>query len=253
MELEKIFFKNDLLVYVFPEGIPRNSLVVIAGKGGTAKSIVVCEIVKDVLSMGEPVIYVSVDDDPATVASQLESFGVDVKESTAKGLLAIIDSFSYLIKGKKGRAHESVVEEVDSRNVDVLLSAIMRNIEARELAGRGMVVVDSINEIMMSLDPVKFVEFVKSLRANIAKQRKVLTIVTIHTTMKEFKEYLYSIDFMVDGLIETKNVQSALANQIPFPVRQLSVKKMKGVYHRTGWTIFAIDKTGVKPVVVKYK
>lgn len=253
MDTQKFTFKNDLLLYILPEGIPRNSLVILYGRGGSAKSVLLAEIAKDIIGAGEPLFYVSIDDDPATVVLQLEQFGLSVEEAYTKGLFNIIDGFSYLVKGKRGKLHPAVVDEIDPRNVDILLNTIIKHLDSRGVQGNGAVIIDSLNEVLLSLDPIKLIEFIKMLRASIAKTRKVLTVATLHTSIKDFKEYLYTIDYMVDGIIELKGISSAIAMQIPFPVKQVAIRKMKGVFHRIGWTLFSIDRSGVKPVIIKYK
>lgn len=248
--MEKILITLDLFLYILPDGIPRNSFIVLAGEGGSGKSAIVANIAKNIIENNEPVIYVCLDDDPLTIIEQLESFGLRIDGNTSSKLL-LIDGFSYLIKGKKGRIHPLVVEDVDPRNPENIANAILRVLDSTRLSDRGLIIIDSLNEAMISLDPTRFMEFIKLLRANISKTLKIPIIATLHTSTEGFKEYLYTIEHLVDGIIETRGLEEGLSLQLPIQVRQIIVRKIKGVTHRHGWVLYAIDNAGVKPVILK--
>jgi len=242
-------FTQDLFKYIIPHGVPRNSFVVLTGEGGSGKSVILAHLVKDFLVSGEPVIYVALDDDPQTVLNQLSSFGVDVEGFCGKKLLTIVDGFSYLAKAKKPSS--CVEEEVNPENPDTITSSIGKLIEKYNIANKGLIVVDSLNEIMVLLDPTRFVKFVKVLRASFAKTQGVLTVASLHTSTQNFKEYLLTIEHLVDGILETSSIPVELAQQIPIFVRQISVRKMKGTDTKQGWVLYGIDREGLKPVVLR--
>jgi len=241
----------DILLYVLPEGIRRNSLIIIAGEGGSGKSALLANIAKSVIQKNEPLLYLGLDDDPATIVDQFSSFNVDVQEAFKKGRFGIIDGFSYLIKGKKGKAHPMVVDEINPGDLDSLVYSLLKHVDAFNMNGRGMVMIDSLNEIMITLDPTRIIEFVKTIRANIAKHRGVVTIATLHTSTEDFLSYLLSIEHLVDGIIELQTLKDKNLGELQIPLRQMLVRKMKGVPHRAVWTLFTIDKEGVKPVIIK--
>lgn len=247
-------FSQDLFKYLFPAGIPRNSFIVVTGEGGSGKSVILSHIVKDVLSAGEPVIYVSMDDDPSTVLQQLRSFRVAVDDACDKRKFVIIDGFSYLLTGPpqaKRPRNPCVAEEVHPERPDSVISSIVRVVDSVGLNQSGAVLLDSLNEAMITLDQARFVSFVKSIRANISKARGIITVATLHTSTSTLKEYLLVIEHLVDGLIETASIPPEVSQHIPIFVRGLVVRKMKGVTHKQGLVLFGIDEEGVKPVVLK--
>lgn len=247
-------FSQDLFKYLFPAGIPRNSFIVIAGEGGSGKSVILSHIVKDVLSYGEPVIYVSMDDDPFTVIQQLKSFRVAVDEACAERRFVIIDGFSYLLAGPPSARkpkNPCVAEEVHPERPDSIISSLLKTADSLGLSNHGAVLLDSLNEAMITLDQARFVSFVKSIRANIAKARGVLTVATLHTSTSSLKEYLLVVEHLVDGIIETSSIPPEVSQHIPIFVRGLVVKKMKGTPHKQGLVLFGIDEEGLKPVVLK--
>lgn len=249
--VSKFLFKQDLFVYMFPEGVPRNSFIVLAGEGGSGKSVILAHFVKDFLLEKEPVIYVALDDDPYTVISQLAGFKIDIDKAISNGLLMIIDGFSYLIRAKRGKLHEGVVDEINPRDPDLLLNSLIKIVDSKGMENKGVVIIDSLNETMITLDPTRFMEIVKLIRANISKLRKILTIATLHTSTESFKEYLLSIEHLIDGLIETSSIPSDLMTQMPLLVRQLVVRKIKGAGHKHGVVLYTIDQEGIKPVIIR--
>jgi len=139
--------KQDLFKYILPHGIPRNNLVILAGEGGSGKSVIITHIVKDALSSGEPVVYVTVDDDPQTVLMQLESFGVDTNKVCSDKQLILVDGFSYILKTTK--PHFCVEEEVQVEEPDKFLSILTRVVEKHGLSENGLLVIDSLNDLFI--------------------------------------------------------------------------------------------------------
>ncbi|MEM4487177.1 MAG: ATPase domain-containing protein, partial [Desulfurococcaceae archaeon] len=241
-------FNQDLFKYILPSGIPRNSLVVLTGEGGSGKSVILAHIVKDAILNNETVVYVALDDDPQTVVNQLSSFGLNAVELCSKKQLIILDSYSYLSRTK--RPHQCVEEEISPDNPDGIITSLNKVVEKYKINESGLIALDSLNEVMILLDPTRFVLFIKSLRANFAKARSILTIATLHTSTEGFKEYLLTIEHLVDGILETASLPGEIAQQVPIFIRQISVRKIKGSQGRQGWILYGIDSEGLKPVVI---
>lgn len=243
------YFSQDLFKYILPSGVPRSSFIVIAGDGGSGKSVIVAHIVKDFIEKKEPVIYVALDDDPLTILSQLSSFGVDSEKHCNEKTFILLDGFSYIAKTR--RPVYCVEDEVNPENPDTVVSALSKVVEKYRVENTGLIIIDSLNESMVTLDPTRFVKYVKTLRASFSKARGILTIATLHTSTNSFKEYLLTIEHLVDGIVETSALSDELAQHIPMFVRQISVRKMKGVESKQGWVLYGIDKEGLKPVILK--
>ncbi len=250
--VERVSLGVDVLNYVLPQGVPRNSFILLAGEGGSGKSVLVLHIAKSFLERGEPVVYITLDDDPVTIVSQFTSFGIDVAKHVDEGRLLIVDGFSFRIRGRKEKLHEAVVEEVDPQQPDNVLYTLIKLLDDHGVKSRGIVILDSLNEFLSYQDPIKVVEFIKNIRANISKTRNVIVIAVLHTSTEELKKLALSIEHLVDGVMITETVvQHPVAGEIPLALRQLLVRKMKGVSHRVNWTLFTIDREGVRPVIVR--
>ncbi len=249
---EVLYIDIDLIKYVLPEGIPRNSFIVIAGEGGSGKSMLAINIAKNVMEKGEPVVYVAFDDDPVTVAEQFESFSLNILEMYRKKLFYIIDGFTYLFRRESKKFHETVVAEVDPHDMDSVVYTIIKTLEDNNIEERGLVIIDSLNEFLNHHDPSRVLELVKILRANISKYKRVVVLAMLHTSTDYYAEFLNSIEHLVDGIWVTEVVvQHPLSGEIPLPLRQILIKKMKGVSHRVSYTLYSIDKEGLKPVIIK--
>lgn len=243
----------DLIKFILPSGIPRNSFVILAGEGGTGKSILVNSIVKFFVSSGEPVVYVDYDDDPATILHQFRTLGLDPVEAHSRGLLFLIDGFSYMVKGYKPPKPVFVVEEDDPRDIDSTITKYIKVLDANGVRDRGLMVIDSFNVFLNYHESSRVLELLKFIRANVSKARGVLTIVTLHTSTDYYRDFLESVEYLVDGVILTENViQHDLTLELPISLRRILVKKMKGVPHRTVWTLYTIHDGKPLPVRIKH-
>jgi len=250
---ENLYLDLDLLKYILPQGIPRNSFIVLAGDAGSGKSVLATLIAKNVMEHGEPAVFVALDDDPLTVAQQFRSYAVDVEELQSKGLFYIVDGYSYLLAKESTKFSKYAVATVNpTSDLSQLLYTIYKVLDDRNISGRGVLVLDSLNILLNYHEPSRVLEAVKALRANVSKLRSVVVLALLHTGTQYYNEFLNSIVHIVDGIWVTEVVvQHPLSGEIPLPLRQILVKRMKGVQHRVSWTLFLIDREGVKPVKVR--
>jgi len=254
IDVEKVKLNIELFDNVLPEGVLRNSFIVLSGKGGAGKSLLLICIAKIFLDNGEPVFYLALDDDPITIIKQFHLLDVNISEYVKKGLFYIIDGYSFRIRGKKEKMHLSVIEEVDPQNMNQVLNACIKVLDEQNIANRGMFIIDSLNEFLSFYDINKAIEFIKNFRANISKARNIIVMSILHTSSKIAEDFLSLIEHIIDGIILTETVvQTHPSNIVYTPLRQLLVKKMKGVPHSTNWTLYTIEKGNIKikPVAIK--
>lgn len=240
MSYEKVKFGIDVLDEVLPDGVPRTSFIVLAGSGGTGKTILTLLIAKQFLLRKEPVIYVALDDDPNSVVSILQSLGVEVYTYVTERLLIVIDGFSFRIKDRKEKTSIWVVGEVDPMNPEQVLYTITQLIDKLEIRNRGIVIVDSLNEFLSYHGNLKVSEFVKNLRANVSKYRGIITISVLHTSLSKAKRFLALIEHVVDGIIYTD--QQPKDTEV---LRYISVKRMRGVRHKVDKVAFIINQNTI--------
>lgn len=227
MNIENTRFGLDILDELLPQGVPRNSFIILAGSCSIGKTFLALEIVRQFLLRKEPVIYVVFDDDPITIIDIINNrLGIDVYSYTRDRLLNIVDGFSFRIKDKRGRTHISVAEEVTPENTEQIVYTIIQLVDRLEIKGRGIIVIDSLNEILAYHEYIKIIELIKNIRANISKYRCILTLAILHISSEETKKLLQLIEYGIDGLIYMNSTYKDNAF-----INNIVVKRMKGVEH----------------------
>lgn len=125
-------------------GIPERNVVLLSGGPGTGKTIFSQQFLWSGLQMGEPGIYVALEEHPVQVRQNMAQFGWDVKKYEEEGLFAMVDAFTAGI-GKSKEYEKYIVHDLtDLREfIDVLRQAI-RDIGAKR------VVVDSVTTLYIN-------------------------------------------------------------------------------------------------------
>ncbi|MCD6084550.1 MAG: hypothetical protein J7J20_03305 [Desulfurococcales archaeon] len=228
-----------------PEGIMRSSTIIISGPAGTGKSVILTHVAHSFLSRGEEVVYVTFDDSPEALLELFRSFKWDPVKYVDQGLLKIVDGFSFRL-GSLRKPIKGVVKEVRPEDPSRTLYTINELLEEHKIENRGCVIIDSLNELMFKLDITQVLEFVKSVRAIVSKGRAIATFFTLHTTTDALMELRAHLEYLVDGLIETRiepNLQ-----EMGIPLKQLMVKKMRGVPTNPLWMPYVIISEGIRLV-----
>lgn len=247
-----LFIDIDLIKYILPSGIPRNSFIILSGEAGSGKSVLATFIAKNIMEQGEPVVFVAFDDDPLTITYQFRSFSTPIEEYYKNKLFYIIDGFTYLFSRESEEFSKMVSTRINPSDLDQTIYSIVKILDDNNIYDKGLVIIDSLNVLLNYHEPSRVLEAIKRLRANISKLRNILVLALLHTTTDYYVEFLNSIVHLVDGILVTEVVvQHPLSGELPLPLRQILVKKMKGVQHRVSWTLYVIDREGLKPVVLK--
>ncbi len=239
-------FDIPILDHVLPKGVLRRSAIVVAGGGGTGKSALVSLIASKFAERGEPVVYVTLDDDPMTVAESFMAKGHEINRLLSEKLLLIVDGYS----SRYGIEPDiRVEEELPTLDLTALQTAVRRVVDRYKLRCKGLVVIDSLNALLARFEASMVFDLVNALRASIVKNRGITTIFTIHTPTQVFTEIAASLEYMVDVMIWLRYHAEAL--EAGLPVRELLVKKAKGVPVVGGWVRYIIGEGGFIEVAVK--
>ena len=222
---------DDLL----PQGIPVGSVIGVMGIPGTGKTILISISIKQVLKRNEPVIYIALDDDPHTVISELESVGINTIKAIDNRLLMIIDCYSSL--GVSARLQypdfirKAVVSSADPAKPPDILDKLLTIFRDFNISN-GLLVIDSLNEIMAKSDPSRVLDFVKGFKL-IARKYDMLGIVAIHTKIPGFEQLEEMLKFTLDGIIEL-GIDESFA-QMGIPLRRLRITRIKNAPHSLTW------------------
>jgi len=125
-------------------GVPERNVVLLSGGPGTGKTIFSQQFLWNGLQMGEPGIYVALEEHPVQVRQNMAQFGWDVKPYEERGMFAMVDAFTAGI-GKSKEYEKYIVHDLtDIREfIDVLRQAI-KDINAKRA------VVDSVTTLYIN-------------------------------------------------------------------------------------------------------
>lgn len=227
-----------------PDGIPRTSSILIAGESGTGKSALVAHVAANFMLRGEKCVYVALDDSPVSFIEQLESFGWPGGELYSKGLLYIIDGYTYTTSRSTFPAFSN--KSVNVQKLDELTYSIISAVEELKLEGAGILLVDSLNDLFYFHDLSKMITFIKSIRAYVSKSRKVISFLVLHTDTESMVELERNIEHLFDGVIYTRINEDL--RKIGIPLKELLVKKLRGAPTNPFWIPYAVTDKGVYPV-----
>lgn len=228
-----------------PEGVPRNSFVLLSGQSGTRDEAVQAELVWRRLQAGEPVVVVSFLETPTSIAQSFASFDWNVIPYLESKQLRILDCFSYRLESTdriydrmniwNRHLHDAaqvattaVRDATDVMNVENRLDGCL---EAAGMEDDGMVVIDSLTELGSLVQPVKAYDFVKGLRADVPKGRSV-PVFAGATVMSEEREFPHDLGYMVDGVVDLRLNGDLVDNAL---LKQLRIRKMSGVLTIPRW------------------
>jgi KaiC domain protein len=125
-------------------GIPRRNVVLLSGGPGTGKTIMSQQYLWNGLQMGEPGIYVALEEHPVQVRINMAQFGWDVKPYERESVFAIVDAFTGGI-GEAAKRERYVVR--DPTDVGLLIDVLK---EAIRDTGAQRVVIDSVSTLYLT-------------------------------------------------------------------------------------------------------
>lgn len=243
--MAKLFMPGiEPLNAALPVGIPYSSLSLILGPGGVGKSVMMVNLSWNFLRSGDgAVVHVTFDDSPDALLSLYEFFGWDVSKYVREGRFKIVDCFSFRL-GPFKKPVDGVVRELEVKDLSSLVYAVSD--AASSAKGSTLVLIDSLNELVLKFEVSQFIDFIKTLRAVVGKGLGNMILATMHTTTDTFQEVVNYIEYLVDGIIETRLNPTLLEYGIP--VKELMVRKMRGVPTNPIWIPYVISDSGISAV-----
>lgn len=241
----KLFMPGiEPLNVALPVGIPYSSLSLILGPGGVGKSVMMANLSWNFLkSEGNTVVHVTFDDSPDALLSLYGFFGWDVSKYVREGRFKIVDCFSFRL-GSFRKPVDGVVRELEVKELSSLVYAISDAVSSAR--GSGLILIDSLNELVLKFEVSQFVDFIKTLRAIVGKGLGNIILATMHITTDTFQEVVNYIEYLVDGIVETRINPTLLEYGIP--VKELMVRKMRGVPTNPIWIPYVISDSGISAV-----
>lgn len=213
-------------------GVPKRNVVLLSGGPGTGKSIMASQFLWNGLQMGEPGIYVALEEHPVQVRINMKQFGWDVKQYEQQGVFAVVDAFTGGI-GEAAKREKYVVKDPTDVNelVDVLRAAI-KDVNAVRVA------IDSVSTLYLTKPSVA--------RSVLLALKKVLSgtgttsILVSQVSVTERGFGGPGVEHAADGIVrlDLDEVEGEL-------VRSIIVWKMRGTSHSLKRHPFNITDKGI--------
>lgn len=228
---------------VLTGGLPKGRTILVVGSPGSGKTTFAMQFLVGGAKEGEPGLYVSLDEKPELVKSNLASFNWDLDALESDGKLTFIDATQLKRPGQKvvpGRieAESSVSLILPELTLGVLVRTI-RRVVAEE--GIQRIVIDPITSLML-----RYPEEPKRRRAlllffDALESTGCSCIVTteLRTSMLarrfQLEEYLSQGVVLLHTMVHEGNV-----------IRAVQVEKMRGISHDTQLRPYQIGQSGIE-------
>lgn len=234
-----------VLARQLPEGMLRNSLVLVADEAGARGDALLVELVWHALQRGGSAVVVAYQEPPISVIEQFLGLRWNVIPYLESGQLQLVDCFTYRVEEaermvdrmNRWNRHlhraaagvtESVRDPTDLRSVEHKLDD---RVEAAGIDDRGLIAFDSLTELGTLVQPVQAYDFVKDIRADFAKGRFV-PVFARAPYHEENDAFPHDLTYMMDGTVEMTLADEDHRPSLP----RLRVRKMRGVPTTAEWT-----------------
>jgi len=229
-----------------PEGMPRDSFVLVSGHPGARDDAVRAELIWRTLQRGEPVVVVAFLEPPVSVIGSILKMDWNVLPYLDRGDLHVVDCFTYRRDdGEEGLADvnewndhlatalEGSTSTVrDPSDTDELANKLHGVLDDLEMVERGAVVVDSLTELGAILQPVQAYGYVKTTRADVCKGRFVPIFAGAAHGPGENDSFPHDLEYVVDGVLDTYLDGSIVEDTL---LKRIRVRKMNGVLAVPEW------------------
>jgi KaiC domain protein len=213
-------------------GIPKRNVVLLSGGPGTGKTIFGMQYLWNGLQMGEPGVYVALEEHPVQVRVNMKNFGWDVKPYEEKGMFAVVDAFTGGI-GEAAKREQYVVRDPDNVEelIDVLRQAI-RDVKAER------VVVDSVSTLYLTKPSVARSIVMQLKRVLSGTGTTSILVSQVSVTERGFGGP--GVEHAADGIVrlDLDEVDGEL-------VRTIIIWKMRGTKHSMKRHLFDITDKGI--------
>ncbi|WP_069806541.1 RAD55 family ATPase [Vulcanisaeta thermophila] len=225
------FLKCEVLNEILPTGLPYGYLVLINGDIGMGKTLLVKIIAKSAIQRGDSVLYVAFDDDPAAIMEDLGTNNV-----------FIIDGFN--LSDRYRVKNPNIVDYITDLEPSQFIGKINNAVQGRSIK---VLVVDSLNDLIVNVEPRALLILLKQLKA-LSRRYGLLTLTVAHTTTEDVSNLMSNLEYVFDGVIEMEFDEN-MAN-LGIPIRRMRIKRMRGIAHSLNWFYFTTSRGNIVPVDV---
>jgi circadian clock protein KaiC len=225
-EVDRVAVSIPGLELITRGGLPRRRLTVVAGTAGSGKTVFANQFLASGIEQGEPGVFVTMEERPETIRSNVASFGWDVARWESAGLWSFVDASA---------GHDNPAS-FSGGSYD--LSGLVARVTSRvEQVGARRVAIDSIGALLVQLDGVGPA---RAALFHLAARLRDLGVTTVVTAERpddygpiarwDFEEYV------ADNVIILRNALEGERRR-----RTIEVLKVRGADHARGEHLFTIQ------------
>ena len=214
-------------------GLPKGRLSLVTGTAGSGKTIFAAQFLADGIELGEPGVFVTFEERPARVRSDVRSFGWDIEGWEASGKWAFVD------------ASPNHIEEMDTSGEFDLSPLIARVRYAIDRIGAQRVAIDSVGALI-----TRFADRGPARRAlfqlgGALEELGVSTVMTGERTEDYGPVGQFGFEeFLADSVLLLRNSLTGEKRR-----RTIEVLKMRGGSHQRGEHLFTLQPSSGLTVV----
>jgi len=231
-----------------PQGMLRNSLVLLSEQAGGRSESVHAELVWRALRRGEPAVFVTFQEPPMAVVEAFLTMDWNVLPYLERGQLHILDAFTYRMDDQE-RMYERmndwnhhlyrVLDPATTRVRDATDTSELANkldscLESLAMVDTGVVLVDSLTELGTLVQPVQAYSYVKDLRADVCKGRFV-PVFAGATFSGDASAFPHDLDYVADGVVDMELDSEIVEDTL---IKRTRIRKMSGVLAYSEWTAY---------------
>jgi len=231
-----------------PQGMPRNSFVLLSAMAGTRDGAVHAELVWRTLQREEPAAVVTFKEPPVATVQRFLSLGWNILPYLERGDLRIVDCFTYRVDDRERMfdrmnrwnthlqevARPAIETVRDATDITEIGNKLDNCLEACDMTDRGAVMIDSLTELGSLVQPVQAYNFVKDLRADVCKGRDVPVFVGA-TYSGDDGAFPHDLDYVVDGVVQLVLDGELVEDTL---IKRIRIRKMSGVLAISEWTAY---------------
>ena len=231
-----------------PQGLPRNSFVLLSGEQGTRDGAVHAELMWRTLERGEPVVVMTFQEPPISIVERFLTLEWNVLPYLESGQLHVIDCFTYRV-GDRDRmfdrmndwnkhihriSRNATTTVRDPTDMDELQNKVDNCLEALDMVDTGILLIDSLTELGTLVQPVQAYNFVKDVRADICKGRFV-PVFAGATYVGDEAAFPHDLGYVMDGIVDMELNAGIVRNTL---IKRIRIRKMSGVLTIPEWTAY---------------
>ncbi len=201
-------------------GIPRGRTILVTGGSGTGKTILGMEFIYNGALMGEPGVYLTLEEKPENLRHEMAEFGMDIPKVEKEGKMAILDASLVRLGLESNERFTLAPEHFDINHLVQSLIMTAKNIGAKR------VVVDALPSLDVLLDEDSNKVRNAIIEINYLLQENELTSILLDEMPSGAGGYSrHGVEeFVVDGVIVLTKLEA-------LDKRAISITKMRQTNH----------------------